>query len=153
MAFKMKAGPEGPFRKNFPGAFKDNGKMNKVKGKINQKEIQPVKRQQLTLNKEKVEVKSPVWSDKATKLVNKRKKRQEQDKSTKNVQKRINKEIEKLTKNEAYRDRSAAKKKRKEDRKKKRNKKTAATKPSVTDSSQDPGTSPLKNYEEGYYGE
>lgn len=25
MAFKMKAGSEGPFRKNFPSAFKDNG--------------------------------------------------------------------------------------------------------------------------------
>tara|TARA_R110002050_G_scaffold293265_1_gene449607 strand:- start:337 stop:663 length:327 start_codon:yes stop_codon:yes gene_type:complete len=28
MAFKMKAGPEGPFRKNYPSVFKDNGKDN-----------------------------------------------------------------------------------------------------------------------------
>ena len=38
MAFKMKAGPEGPFRKNFPSAFKDNGKLTKVYRDLPKKE-------------------------------------------------------------------------------------------------------------------
>tara|TARA_R110002020_G_scaffold329799_1_gene545543 strand:+ start:1459 stop:1809 length:351 start_codon:yes stop_codon:yes gene_type:complete len=33
MAFKMKAGKEGPMKKNFPSAFKDNGKVKVFGGK------------------------------------------------------------------------------------------------------------------------
>ena len=53
------------------------------------------------MNKEQgdVEKQSPVWSDKATRLVNKRTRRQDKGKDTSRVQKKINKELAKLNKN------------------------------------------------------
>tara|TARA_Y100001963_G_scaffold60531_1_gene84563 strand:- start:54 stop:500 length:447 start_codon:yes stop_codon:yes gene_type:complete len=84
MAFKMRGNP---MQRNFGigSAYKSNG------GGSHEKD------RQLAEGKETKD-QSPVWSDKATRLVEKRERRQEQGKSTERVQKRINKHLAKLQK-------------------------------------------------------
>ena len=97
MAFKMKAGKEGPMKKNFPSVFKKDPPF--VEEKKADLEMGPKRKPQegtTNISLEKLPAKAKNWNKKLTRLVNKRTKRKEKGKDTSRVQKRINKEMKKI---------------------------------------------------------
>ena len=98
MAFKMKAGKEGPMKKNFPSVFKKDPPFIPEKRET-ETDIGPKQKPQEGLSAtpaEKLPAKAKNWNKKLTRLVNKRTKRKEKGKDTSRVQKRINKEMKKI---------------------------------------------------------